>query len=146
VAADLVALHRLGKRRQRGLKPLTANPIRGLPGHHECGANLLVIQTSSLPRPFLRRLRSASQQSHHMLAMVARQGHELIEDLDLLGPPGPDVPLTDRTHQFPLRRRAHLPRGGERTFSATASPGEASRVGGQERSDDLVNTGLEPGD
>src|ERR1019366_10126381 len=44
-----------------------------------------------------------------MLAMMACQGDELIEDLDLLAPPNRSIPLPDRHHQLPPRRHAHLP-------------------------------------
>ena len=77
-----MAFHRIDQHRDQRLQPLAADPIGGLPQHRQRLPNRLVVQTVACPR--FRPGGLLSQHPDGVLAVVAGQGHELIEDLDLV--------------------------------------------------------------
>jgi hypothetical protein len=77
-----MTLHRIDQHRDQRLQPLAANPIGGLPQHRQRLPHSLVVQT--IAGPLLLRGDLLSKYSNGVFAVVSREGHELVEDLDLV--------------------------------------------------------------
>ena len=112
-----VALHRLDQRWCNRLQPLPADPIRGLPQHHQGLAYRFAIHTPARPGLVRRRLPIwTAQLPHGMFAMTLRHRHEFVENLALLTTTRFPISLPKRLQEFQPRLRAdasaipHLPR------------------------------------
>jgi len=94
--------------RDHCLQPRRANPFRDLPqdakGLAYCGA----VPNATSPR--LWRGERRRQQTDRVLAMVAGNGYELVEDGTPFRHRAGPIPHPDRLHQFPACCHAHSPR------------------------------------
>ena len=104
-----VSLHGIDQHRDQRLQALAANPVGGLPQNRQCLTDCLVVQTI----PAARRGRSSDLLAQHpdrVLAVIAGQGHEFIEDLDPLTECRAAIPHPQRLDQLLACRHADLPR------------------------------------
>ena len=100
--------HGIDQHRDQRLQALAADPISRFPQHAQCLANRLVVDAVT----GARRLRSGDLLAQHpdrVLAVIAGQGHELIEDLDPVTERRAAIPLPQRLDQLLACRHADLP-------------------------------------
>ena len=100
-------VHQRGKQR---LEALAADPVRHLPQHNQSLAHSIVVKPPARPRcPRGLGIRAAAQQTHRMLAVKARDRHELVQEPRLLLAAAHAIPPRKSFNKFIARRHAHLP-------------------------------------
>jgi hypothetical protein len=123
-----VPLERFDEPGQRRLEPLAAKAVGGLPKGHERLADLVVVATRSRRTPpRLSRLRGC-EHAEGVLAVVARQGDELLHDAPLVSARRGVVPRADGVNQLESCCLAHgpLPRSLSPPVAAGSKVGEAT--------------------
>lgn len=92
---------------QDGLEPLAADAVGGLPQDDKGLSDGLTV-CAAVDRRGLRRVADGgAEESNGVLAMVASDGHELVEGFGLLGLGGAQVALAQRIEEFGPRLPAH---------------------------------------
>src|SRR5580658_4582917 len=102
-------LERRQQHRDHHLEPLRADPVRGLPKHDQRLEHRRPIDATGPPAPRGRR-RCRAQQPDRVLAVIASDRDELVEDLALLWPTAGPISLPDRPQQLRTRRHTDTPR------------------------------------
>ena len=95
-----MSLERRDKDRQQRLQPLAADSVARLPQDDQRLFHSLVVDPEPSRSPGRHQLRSRVQQSDRMLAVVARDGHELVQNAPLVSCRCLPVPLRNRLHQL----------------------------------------------
>ena len=137
-----VALHGSDEHGDQRLEPLAADPVARLPQHDERLPDRLVVEPIAWPSArWLVVL--AAQHTDRVLAVVARDRHELVQDLGPLTGGGTPVPCPHCFDQLPARCHAHSPRhvvlllpahpGGSKLREATGLARVAKRLSQCER-------------
>ena len=103
-----VSLHGINQHGDQHLQALAANPIRGFPQNCQGLYHCLVVHPVALP--YLGTWTSlAAQHADRVLAVVAGQGHEFVEDLDPISGRRAAISQPQCLDQFLACRHADLP-------------------------------------
>jgi hypothetical protein len=124
-----VALHRVNEGGKQGLEPLATDPIGGFPEHDERLSHVLVVEAIR-PPPIPRRRRLCAKHANGVLAVIAGQAKELLEDGLPFHPSARTVSRSHHLDELFARRHADSPRhvlpppidpAGNKLREATAS-------------------------
>ena len=85
---------------QQRLEPLAADPVRGFPQHDDGFAHRFVVQREPRTPTRTARDRSGLEQANHVLAVVARDRNEFIEDAEFLVLGPGSISLPNRLQQI----------------------------------------------
>ena len=75
-----MSFQRAKQGRDKCLEPLAADPIGGLPQHHQCLGDRVAVATWTRPRHRWSRHPAQCQQTDRVFAVVSRYRHEFVQD------------------------------------------------------------------